>query len=391
MNDRIFATAAKYAEISRNEELALLKKLAAIPSPSHHEERRARFIYDWLVNHGAHPEDVRIDAAKNAIFLLGAEKHRSLIVFQAHTDIVFPDESELPLREEGDRLYAPGVGDDTANLVGLLFAVKYLLDHNLEDVLDCGFLIAANACEEGLGNLDGTKAIFEEYGDRIVGFYSFDGYVPQCTTSAVGSYRYRITCTAGGGHSYFDFGKPNAVELLCGLVERLYQIDPPAEAPTTFNVGRIEGGTTVNSIPQSASILFEFRSPSQTCLDEMRSKFENAIHECLHRLDHLDGTGLKVELLGIRPGTGKLNEAEELHFTKLGAEVIRHFTGMEPDCSPASTDANIPFSLEVPANTIGTIRGGRPHTRDEWLDESSLPDGLAMILSLMLSHVKLDR
>ena len=138
-------------------------------------------------------------------------------------------------------------------------------------------LVVANACEEGLGNLDGTKALFAKYGTRIQGFYSFDIYMPLCCSSAVGSYRYKITCKTPGGHSYANFGDPSAIQLLCGLVNELYQIQPPVRSRTTYNVGRIEGGTTVNSIAQQASMLYEFRSTAQDCLEEMEEKFRRAV------------------------------------------------------------------------------------------------------------------
>ena len=193
-----------------------------------------------------------------------------LVVFAAHTDIVFPDVENLPLREAGGKLFAPGIGDDTANLVNLLMAAKYLIQK--QTALEYGVLVVANACEEGLGNLDGTKALFAKYGTRIQGFYSFDIYMPLCCSSAVGSYRYKITCKTPGGHSYANFGDPSAIQLLCGLVNELYQIQPPVRSRTTYNVGRIEGGTTVNSIAQQASMLYEFRSTAQDCLEEMEEK-----------------------------------------------------------------------------------------------------------------------
>ena len=122
--------------------------------------------------------------------------------------LFFPDLDLLPVREEDGRLYAPGIGDDTANLVNLLLAARYLIARQVP--LRCGVLIVANACEEGLGNLDGTKALFAACGTRVRGYYSFDMYMPSCCTRAVGSWRYRITCRTAGGHSYQDFGRPSA-------------------------------------------------------------------------------------------------------------------------------------------------------------------------------------
>lgn len=185
-------------------------------------------------------------------------------------------------------------------------AAKYLIQK--QTALEYGVLVVANACEEGLGNLDGTKALFAKYGTRIQWFYSFDIYMPLCCSSAVGSYRYKITCKTPGGHSYANFGDPSAIQLLCGLVNELYQIQPPVRSRTTYNVGRIEGGTTVNSIAQQASMLYEFRSTAQDCLEEMEEKFRRAVA-------HWNGRGgdFEVELLGIRPATALLTRKDSVN------------------------------------------------------------------------------
>ncbi|MDD3260606.1 MAG: M20/M25/M40 family metallo-hydrolase [Oscillospiraceae bacterium] len=278
-------------------------------------------------------------------------------------------------------LHAPGIGDDTSNLVNLMMAAKYLLKNQMK--MKCGALLVANSCEEGLGNLDGTKALFAKYGSRIRAFYSFDGYIPQCTSNAVGSYRYMITCKTVGGHSYLDFGKPNAIEILCRLVEKLYRIQPPSEEKTTYNVGRIEGGTTVNSLPQEASLLYEFRSTSQRCLEIMEQKFS----QTLEGFQSCGGT-LSVDVLGIRPGNGPVNQTALKKFTAHSADVISSYYAGELDFSPYSTDSNIPLSLGILANTIGTVRGSGAHTREEWIDKHSLKEGLEIALSIMLSQAE---
>lgn len=295
MNQKIKSLVEQYAVECADEQEALLRELGKIPAPSHQEDQRTSFCRDWFLAHGA--QDVTIDKAKNVICKYKCDTNSDLIVFMAHTDIVFPDLEQLPIKEEGRRLYAPGIGDNTSNLVNLMMACKYLLRNNIRT--NCGFLIVANACEEGLGNLDGCKEIIKTYGERIKCFYSFDGYMGQCCSEAVGSYRYLVTVKTQGGHSYLDFGKANAIEILCRLVEGLYKIQIPAKG-TTYNVGRIEGGTTVNSLAQEASMLYEFRSPSQACLEDMEYKFNRAVDACRNR-----GGEITVELLGIRPGKGR--------------------------------------------------------------------------------------
>ena len=378
MDAKMKSIAEQFAEESYAEACELLRALGRIPAPTRQEERRAEFCRDWLLDRGA--EDVEIDAAKNVICPIGP-RDGELVVFAAHTDVVFPDLEPLPMEEKDGRLYAPGIGDDTANLVCLLLAAKYLLQKGLQGKR--GFLIVANACEEGLGNLDGTKALFARYGDRIKAFYSFDCCMPACINRAVGSHRYKITCRTRGGHSYGAFGAPNAIEILCRLVEKLYAVEPPQAEKTTYNVGRFEGGSTVNSIAQEASILYEFRSASQACLERMEEIFRGILAEC-------QGLGgeLTVELLGIRPGSAPVDPAALEALTARSADVIRSFCGEAADIHAASTDSNVPLSLGIPANTVGAVRGGLEHTRQEWMELESLKSGLKIVLALMLQFLK---
>ncbi len=357
----------------------LLCELGKIPAPSHQEDLRAEFCRDWLIAQGA--KDVTIDEAKNVVCKINCDEQKDLAAFMAHMDIVFPDLEPLTVVQEGRKLFAPGIGDDTSNLVNLLMAAKYILKH--EPKLNMGFLIVANACEEGLGNLDGCKEIIKTYGEQIKAFYSFDGYMSQCTNVAVGSYRYKITVKTAGGHSWLNFGDPNAVEILCGLVEKLYALEVPTEAKTTYNVGCIEGGTTVNTVAQEASMLFEFRSTSQKCLELMHQKLEETI-------EGMEGDfQITTELLGVRPGNGEMDREALEAYTQKSKEIIQEFYEGELDCDAYSTDSNIPLSKGILANTIGTIKGASAHTREEWVDLDSLPSGMKIALSILLQYTEL--
>ena len=383
MDQKIKQIAEQYAVAHSEEQKELLRTLGKIPAPTRQEDMRAAFVRDWLLAQGA--KDVTIDKAKNVICKIGCEEHEELVAFAAHTDIVFPDMETLPMREEDGKLYAPGIGDDTSNLVNLLLSAKYLLQNGTD--MSCGVLIVANACEEAKAAADVvtlSKQLFADYGARIKAFYSFDGYTPQCTYTAVGSYRYRVSCKTVGGHSYVNYGNPNAIQILCELVTELYKVEPPTEVKTTYNVGRIEGGTTVNSIAQEASLLYEFRSTSQKCLEEMEKKFNAAVASCQDR-----GGELTVELLGVRPGNGPLDEAALEEYTRRTADIIQTFYNGEADYAPQSTDSNIPLSLGIPANTIGTVLGDKAHTREEWVELNSLPMGLKIALSTVLQYAVL--
>lgn len=375
---RDVAAAHDYASQVLQQEIRLLKDLAQIPSPSGHEDARAHYVERWLKNAGA--TAVTVDEAKNAYCLLGEEDAERLLVFSAHTDIVANDTKPLPLHEDNSRLYAPGVGDDTANLVGLLMAARYLLAHLSVIPKNTGVLIVANSCEEGLGNLRGTRAIYKRFGKRIREHHSFDLYLPQVISHAVGSHRYRITCTTRGGHSLRDFGNTNAIEVLCRVVEGLYSLDPPAGV--TYNVGTIEGGTTINSIASHARMTVEYRAQKQASLMRLHDKLMKLIESV-----NTDDAKIEVELIGDRPCDSGVDPDKLEVIEQEAAEIMEAVTGQTPDTTPASTDANIPLSLKVPAINVGAVRGGLLHTRDEWVSEKSLQEGLTVILAIMLKSL----
>ncbi|MCR8907327.1 M20/M25/M40 family metallo-hydrolase [Thermophilibacter sp. ET337] len=385
MDEKTREIATAYADACFEEELELLRELAQIPAPSGHEERRAEFIRDWWLAQGAPVGAVRIDEAKNVILSLPAGPHAEpdggIAVFAAHTDVVFPDTEPLPLAESRTRLLAPGVGDDTANLVGLMLAGRYLLRNQVP--LDRPLLIVANSCEEGLGNLAGTRELFRHYAGRVAEFTSFDLYLGMHVVSAVGSHRWRVKCHTEGGHSWENFGRDNAIEALCSFIEDLYALELPREAKTTINVGRFVGGTTVNSIAEDASVLVEYRSASEECLEQMYGKFVVLVEEHLK-----ENTRIDAKLIGRRPASGEHTPEGQWELIARTDEVLRELGGVEPTHQESSTDANIPLSLGIPAHTVGAVEGDLLHTREEWIEKDSLRRGLAVTLALLLAHAR---
>lgn len=360
--------------------LALLKTLAAIPAPSHHEEKRAGFIHNWLVTTGAN--DAYIDEAKNVILPFDCDGKDGITVYLAHTDVVFPDLTPLPVRQEGSMLYAPGVGDDTANAAAILTCAKYILQQGLRPrepvllVLDSG--------EEGLGNLKGVRQLLHDFAGRIKEMISFDCTMGEgMVCRAVGSERWRIKTSTVGGHSFGDFGSPNAIHLMAGLINRLYSQKMPhwGDQKTTYNVGTVAGGTSVNTIAQDAEILYEYRSDDKKALDYMRRQFSVIMEE-------VKGPDARweLELLSERPCGGGVDAAAEERLLQRCEKAIEAITGEPVLRRSGSTDANIPFSLGIPAVTFGLYQGGGAHTREEWLDIDSLKPGLLLALSLITSH-----
>lgn len=365
-----------YIEDHRQEAFDLLLTLARIPSPSNHEEQRAQFCRDWLLAQGA--GEVRLDEALNVILPLGDTGSNPLTLFTAHTDVVFPDTEPLPLRIEGNLIRCPGAGDDTANLVAMLMAAKYILERGLTPREE-GILLVADSGEEGLGNLKGCRRLMADYGHRVKEFVSLDAWNEKISPCCVGSLRYRVEVRTEGGHSYEKFGSPNAIHILSRLVTDLYLVPVPTRGKTTYNVGIMEGGTSVNTIPQQASLLYEIRSDHRDDLEEVNRQFF-ALVEDFRR----EGFDLTVTPIGERPCMGDVEPAAQQALVDRAVRAVRTHFGREPLLAPASTDCNIPLSMGIPSVTLGCFRGKGFHTREEYVEIDSLLPGLKVAFEMIL-------
>ncbi|MBR7142127.1 MAG: M20/M25/M40 family metallo-hydrolase [Clostridia bacterium] len=357
--------------VKRNKEglLDLLKELCAIPAPSGMEQARAAYCKAWLEQAGA--KGVYTDGAQNVIFPFNCENSRSITVFVAHTDTVFPDTEPMPYADDGVRIHAPGVGDDTASLAVLLYVAKYFIENGAE-ALD-GVMFVCNSCEEGLGNLRGTKELFRNFEGRIGRFISFDSDLSTIVDRCVGSHRYRVRIQTEGGHSFNSFGNRNAIAELAKLIGQIYEIKVPQKegTKTTYNVGVAEGGTSVNTVAQSASMLCEYRSDDSECLEIMRQAFWKIFDGA-----KAQGTDIHVEIIGERPCMGAVDACEIEKMTKICEEILKQTAHMTVQKHSGSTDCNVPLSLGIPALCVGVYRGGGAHTREEWVEKASLPVGL---------------
>ena len=364
----------QFAKEHEEEAIELLKEIGKIPSPSRHEEKRARYLKQWFIQNDF--DECFIDEMNNVIVEIPCQKNRDVVVFMAHTDVVFDDDTELPMFQEDNILHAPGIGDDTANLVCLLMMSKWLLEN--KERLNMSVMIVCDACEEGLGNLDGCKNIMKNYGDRIKYFYSLDGNIGYCVNDAVGSHRYEITIHTEGGHSYSDFGNDNAIHIASQLICDLYNQPLPEEENTTFNAGKITGGSTVNSIAQSTTLLYEYRSSNETCLQKMKEQLYAIIRKYTDA-----GKDIQVHLLGERPGSIMHENADFDAWTNKNMQTIQMYYDKPIQAKASSTDANIPLSKGIFANTVGTIYGKGAHTREEWMDLSTMQNGIQLSIALL--------
>lgn len=379
--------ARAYINTHAEEMYQLLIRLAQIPAPSHHEEKRMTFCRDWLLENGA--KGVYTDDALNVIYPYGVQEGGDVIVFMAHMDVVFPDTEALPLHEENDRIYCPGVGDDTANLVALLLAAKYVTETKAVPK-ECGILFVCNSCEEGMGNLKGSRQICADFAGRIRAFYSFDGTMKKVTNRAVGSRRFQVSVRTQGGHSYSDFGRKNAIAALASIVSDIYAIKVPQIGKTTYNVGEIKGGTSVNTIAEDASMLCEFRSDEAAGLNYMQEQFDRIFAAHQSRAEGGNSVTVEVELVGERPCEQISAEAAKQRARLLNnaSELLKRVTGQTPKPTSGSTDCNIPLAQGIPAVCYGTYYGAGAHTREEYVEKNSLKLGYEVALESVLQYCK---
>jgi len=356
----------------------LIETLCKIPAPSGREEKRATFCKEWLEARGA--EGVYIDEAFNVLYPVGCEGKDDIVLFMAHTDTVFPDMEELPFYRDDKYLYSPGVGDDTTCLAMLLTVAGQVAEKGLRGKR--GVLFAANSCEEGLGNLKGTRQIMKDYGGRISEVYTFDSQYNCLINRCVGSHRYEVVIETEGGHSFNKFGKRNAIHAMSQLVCRLYDCQVPVigDSKTTYNVGLAEGGTSVNTIAQRASFLFEYRSDNAECLNEMKAFIENEIEKA--REDQ--NVKISVNFLGERPCSGQVDFKKLSEMSDKVASVCEKHSGVSCLTKAGSTDCNIPMSLGIPAVAVGSYLGSGEHTREEKVLIESLPVGMKIVEELVM-------
>ena len=368
-----------HIDASAQEALDLLMELGKIPCPSNHEEKRAEFCKQWIEKQGA--KGVYIDEALNVVYPLGCTEDNPLVVFMAHTDVVFPDTEELPMSVSDGKLYCPGIGDDTLHLVALLMAAKYIAQNDMLPK-DCGLLLIANSGEEGLGNLKGVRHIFEKFGHRVKEFITFDGPSTGICTTAVGSKRYKIEIDTEGGHSYSRFGNRNAIAYLASLIDTLYTIKVPNRGKTTYNVGTISGGTSVNTIAQHAEMLYEFRSDNREDLAEMEAHLQAA-------LAFYATKGIKVTttLVGDRPCGIEVDTKKHDALIQRGIEATEKYFGFTPTRKSGSTDCNIPLSMGIPSIMVSCGAGEGAHTREEYIEIDSQVPGLKVAFELILHYM----
>ena len=376
---------ARAIEVVRRSEAATLDeqvRLCEIPAPPFKEGARAEAYRQALERLGL--QDVRIDGAGNVIGVRPGAAPRPNVVLSAHLDTVFPEETDVRVTRTGARLSGPGIGDDCRGLAVVLAVVRAL---NETGVRTPGTLtIVGTVGEEGLGDLRGVKHLFDrELHGRVDRFVSVDGAGHAITHGAVGSRRYRITFKGPGGHSYSGFGTPNPAHALGRAIARFADLKVPADPRTTFNVGRIGGGTSVNAIPFEAWMEVDLRSVDQAALATLDAAFHKVLDAAIadeHARWGRSGLAVDRRTVGNRPA-GRIPASAPIVAAAVKASEA---VGLPASLDESSTDANYPISLGIPALTIeGGGRGGGAHALDEWFDSTESWKGTARALLLALA------
>ena len=355
-------------------------RITEIPAPPFHETARGLELSKLFTAAGL--ENVRIDETGNVLGDRPGKQAHPHLVIAAHLDTVFPEGTDVHVKRNGNVLTAPGIGDDGRGLAAMLALITAMQQAKLQTGGSLTFV--ADVGEEGLGDSRGTKALFEKtLKGQIDEFISIDGdRVSSVVNTGVGSYRYRVTFTGPGGHSYGAFGIGNPIHAMGRAIDHISQIEVPEKPKTTYNVGRVGGGTSVNSVPFEAWFEFDERSADVASLDAVDAKFKAAVQagvdeENAFRKDKGKIT-VKLESVGIRPAGNTPADAPIVLAAKESVEALK--LG-KFETGAGSTDSNVPMHLGIPAMTMGGGgKGNGAHFLQESFDSTDSYKGVQNLL-----------
>jgi tripeptide aminopeptidase len=367
-------------------------RISEIPAPPFQEAARAAYMKKVLASTGLR---VETDDIGNVIGEWPGSSP-DVVMLTAHLDTVFPAGTDVHVKREGGRLLAPGISDNGTGLAALVALSKAFRDAKIKTTKT--ILFVADVGEEGEGNLRGMRALVEAYKKRLKYILALDGSATEyVTTAALASRRVEITISGPGGHSWSDFGAPNPIHAMGRGIARFVAARVPETPRTSFNIGEIEGGTSVNSIPSSAHMKVDLRSESETELASLEGFLRDAVKSGIDeemsaaRERGMSGNpnqlNLKINVLGVRPA-GELTENSPLLAALLAAD---NQLGNRSRRERSSTDANIPLSVGIQAISLGAGgRSGGAHTLEEWYDPSGRELGLQRIALTVLAVAGLE-
>lgn len=376
-------TALEFLKTNEPETIEEQIRTCEIPAPPFKEQARAEYYKKRFAEIGL--KNVRIDREGNAIGERPGKDPSKTLVVAAHLDTVFPEGTDVKVKRNGNTLIGPGIGDDCRGLAVMLSVARAMDAAKIET--DATVIFIGDVGEEGLGNLRGVRHLVEkELKGRITNFIALDASGYDIVTREIGSNRYRVTFSGPGGHSYFEFGRPSAIHAMGRAIEKISKLSAVAEPRTTFNVGKIEGGTTVNSIAQSAWMEVDLRSVSAEELASIDKEMKAAVAKAVDEENAGRAAGMKItielKLIGERP-VGKQPEDAPIIQTILAADKA---LGITPNRTASSTDSGMPQRFGIPSVTIGsggTWRG--MHSLGETFDMTESYRGTQRVLAAIVS------
>jgi tripeptide aminopeptidase len=345
-----------------------------IPAPTFYEQRRAAYVEQQFKALGL--RDVETDAMFNVYGrFTGSDSSLPAVMVVAHTDTVFGEETRLETRREDSAIYGPGLGDNSMGVAGLLGVVHILNSLNLTPQRD--LWLVASTREEGLGDLGGMKAAFSRLQSQIGAVINLEGLAfGHIYHAGIAVKRLKIDAQTEGGHSWLHFGRASAIHGLMQLGTRITGITLPASPRTTYNIGVISGGQSINSIAASASMWLDMRSEQRDALDAL----EREVRSRIQAMNSAEMT-FAVEVVGDRPA-GYLDPD---HALVQGAIAALAQVGLHAALETGSTDGNVPLAAGVPTVTVGITRGGNAHRLDEYIETGPIAAGMKQLVILVMA------
>lgn len=388
-----FKAAVKTLDQQHERTVADIVTLTEIPAPPFKEKVRGEAYKAMLEAHGL--TDVEIDPEGNVMGVRKGTQRGPLVVMSAHLDTVFPEGTNVKVRREGTKLYAPGVADDSRSLAVLLAYIRALDAAKIRTESD--ILFVATVGEEGAGDLRGVRYLFNKgkYKDRVKAFFSVDGIDPaNLTHVGVGSKRYRATFKGPGGHSYGAFGIVNPAAAMGKAINDLYAVQVPSDPKVTYSASVVGGGTSVNAIPDKVFVEFDMRSADAGELAKLDARLKAILAEAVTaenaaRSTRFGPVSVEITPIGDRPAGQTPRDSALVADTAAAIAAL----GFKPEFTASSTDANAPMALKIPAITIGSGgTGGRAHSLDEWIDveKSASVRGMSVGLAALLAAAGVD-
>lgn len=346
-----------------------------VPAPTFDEGARAALVYERMQALGL--SDIARDELDNVYGRRPGRTDQPGVLVSAHLDTVFPHGTNLHVRRQGERIYGPGLGDNSTGVAGMLHLAQVMQQYDLPNERDIWFV--ANVGEEGLGDLRGMRAAVARLRQQIGAAIVLEGCdFGTLHHQAIGVRRYKIEAIAPGGHSWGNYGAPSAIHVLARLAAQITEIEPPRTPRTTYNIGMIEGGTSVNTIAQHASMLLDMRSVSATALQQLVADVDRLIRQAANERRDVE---IRVTTVGDRPSGTIPRE----HPLVQAAVAAYQSVGATVSYQQSSTDANIPLSQGMPAVCVGLTDGGNAHRSDEFILPANLGRGMQALLLLTLA------